>query len=80
MTRAEHGLMISMFVKHQMFIMMVLEVLRSRGIVSGDDLPAFEFRVNVDAPARAELFEEMSKLYVQVAKRFGIETGIEIQE
>jgi hypothetical protein len=76
MTTAEHGLMISMFVKHQMFIKMVIEVLESRGLVSGDDLRAFEFRVNADEPARAELFEYMSKLYVEVAERFGIETGI----
>jgi hypothetical protein len=76
MTRAEHALMISMFVKHQMFIMTVIEVLKSRGIVSGDDLPAFEFRVNADAPAKTELFEYMTKLYVEVATRMGIETGI----
>jgi hypothetical protein len=76
MTKAEHALMISMFVKHQMFIKMVLEVLKSRGIVSDDDLPAFEFRVNADAPGRAELFEYMTKLYVEVAERFGVETGL----
>jgi hypothetical protein len=78
MTKAEHALMISMFVKHQMFIKMVIEVLKSRGIVSGDDLPAFEFRVNADDDARAELFEAMTTLYVQVATRLGIETGITV--
>jgi hypothetical protein len=78
MTKAEHALMISMFVKHQMFIKMVIEVLKSRGIVSGDDLPAFEFRVNVDAPGKAELFEAMTTLYVEVATRLGIDTGITI--
>lgn len=78
MTKAEHALMISMFVKHQMFIKMVIEVLKSRGLVSGDDLRAFEFRVNVDDAGKTELFEAMTTLYVQVATRLGIETGITV--
>jgi hypothetical protein len=78
MTKAEHALMISMFVKHQMFIKMLIEVLKSNGIVSGDDLPAFEFRVNADAPGKAELFESMTTLYVQVATKLGIDTGITV--
>lgn len=78
MTRAEHALMIAMFVKHQMFIKMVIEVLKSNELVSGDDLPAFEFRVNADASGRDELFEAMTKLYVEAATRLGIDTGIRV--
>ncbi|MFI5096691.1 MAG: hypothetical protein ACHQT6_01840 [Candidatus Acidiferrales bacterium] len=77
MTQQEHALMISMFVKQHMYIKMLIEVLKSRGIVSGDDLPAFEFSVNVDTRANAALFVDMTKLYLQAAKVFGIETGIE---
>jgi hypothetical protein len=80
MTKAEHALMISMFVKHQLFIKMIIEVLKSRELVSADDLRAFEFRVNADAPANAELFEEMTKLYVRVATALGVETDIESPE
>jgi len=78
MTNAEHSLMIAMFVKHQMFIKTLIEILESRGLVSGDDLRAFEFRVNADAPGRSELFDYMTKLYVDVAKRMGVETGIQV--
>jgi hypothetical protein len=77
MTRAEHALMIGMFVKHQLFIKMLIEVLKSRGIVSGDDLPAFEFSVTADASANERLFRDMSALYARTAKALGIETGIE---
>jgi hypothetical protein len=78
MRTAEHGLMIAMFVKQRLFIKMVVEVLESRGLVSGDELRAFELRANADEPAKAELFEYMAEIYAETATRFGVETGIKL--
>jgi hypothetical protein len=75
-TKQEHTLMISMFVKQQMFIKMLIEVLRSRGLVSGDDLQAFEFSVNADMPATEQLFSDMTALYTKVATAMGIDTSL----
>ena len=76
MTKQEHTLIISMFVKQQMFIQMLVDVLKSRGIVSEDDLPAYAFSVGADANAMQTLFDDMTSLYVQVAAKMGIQLDI----
>ncbi len=66
-----------MFLKQQMFTKTLGDVLRSRGIISDDDLSAFSFSVSTDTRATAALFAEITALYVRVAKSMGIETEIE---
>jgi len=77
MTNAEHSLMIAMFVKQAQLIKTLIEVLKSRGLVSGDDLQAFEFRVNTDSPSNKQLLLQTTSLYLEAAKAVGVETGIE---
>jgi hypothetical protein len=60
-----------------MFIKTLGDVLKSRGIISDDDLSAFSFSVSTDTHATAALFADMTALYVQVAQSMGIQTGIE---
>jgi hypothetical protein len=80
MTQAEHALILGMFVKQAQISKTIIEILKSRGIVSGDDLPAFEYGVNTDASSTAELVRDLTNLYNLMAKTLRIETGITIRE
>lgn len=77
MTRDEHVLMLSLFTKQTQFIKMLLDMLKSRGIVDQSDLPAFEFSVRLDAASNVALFEQAKEKYLALAKGLGIETGLE---
>jgi len=73
----EHLLMLTVFAKQNQLIKLLLDILRSRGILTGDDARAFEFSANVDAVSNAALFEEAKQKYLTLAKGLGIETGLE---
>lgn len=42
MTDKEHELMIMMFTRQDFYIQMLLDMLKTNGIIQGDDIPAFE--------------------------------------
>jgi hypothetical protein len=77
MTKEEHLLVLSIFVKQAQWVNMVHAMLKSRGIIEADDLPAFDFSTRLDIPANVSLFEQVKASYIQLAKGLRIETGLE---
>lgn len=58
MTDKEHALILMMFTRQNLYIQMLLDMLKSRDIIQADDIPAFDSvviadRDNVDAFVRA---------------------------
>jgi hypothetical protein len=76
MTREEHLLILTMLARQQMQIKLILDVLRSREIVSSDDLKAFDFAVRQDADAKLVLLRQVKEVYLSVAAEVGVDTGI----
>jgi hypothetical protein len=77
MTPKEHLLLLTLIAKQAQHINLLLNVLKSRGIVTGDDARAFEFAASVDARANAALLQREKDSYLQVARGLGLETGLE---
>lgn len=77
MTKEEHLLMISLFTKQVQFVKVILEILKSRGIVEHDDPAAFESAVRLDPESNAALIEQAKVAYVRLARGLGIQTGLE---
>jgi hypothetical protein len=77
MTPQEHALVLSLFTKQNQFVKMLIDILKSRGILSGDDAYAFEFSQLSDAKSNAAIFDEAKRKYLELAKGLGIVTGLE---
>lgn len=77
MTRQEHIMMISLFTKQTQLVKMLINLLKSRGIATDDDVTAFEFAALVDQQSNAAIFRDVSNAYLTLAKGMGIDTGIE---
>jgi hypothetical protein len=77
MTTKEHMLVLALFAKQNQLIKVLVNILKSRGILAGDDAGAFEFSQNVDASSNAAIFAEAKAKYLELAKGLGIETGLE---
>jgi hypothetical protein len=77
MTHKEHLLVLTLFTKQNQFIRVLLDILKSRGILAADDARAFEFSQNVDASSNAAIFAEAKAKYLELARGLGIETGLE---
>ena len=80
LTREEHLLLIALFVKQSQNIKILLEILKSRDILTGDDSRAFEFSVLQDMPSNDALFREGKAKYIQLAKGLGIPIPPEIEK
>jgi hypothetical protein len=80
LTAEEHALLLAFFTKQQQQIATILEILKSRGILTGDDAAAFRFAVATDAPANVALFREVTAAYVQFAKKHDIQLPPEIEK
>jgi hypothetical protein len=80
MTRDEHLMVLTMLARQQMQIKLILDVLRSREIVSGDDLKAFDFAVRQDAESKLSLLRQVKEVYLAAAAEVGLETGIKPEE
>jgi hypothetical protein len=78
MTKQEHLLIITLFTKQMQFIKILVNLLKSNGIATQDDVNAFGFATALDMQSNLALFRDASTSYVQLAKGLGIETGIEI--
>lgn len=76
MTKQEHALIIAMFARERMYVKSVLELLKSRNIIEGDDLPAFYSAVRFDSEKLTALVHETSEEYGQLAKAMGITEAI----
>jgi len=77
MTTEEHLLVLTLTVKQNQLIKLLLDILKSRGILTGDDARAFEFSANVDVASNVALFAEAKRKYLILAEGLGIETGLE---
>lgn len=76
-TRDEHMLIILMLMKQQQALKIVIDALKSRGILAEDDAQAFEFSQMQDAPSNAALFHQVRDNYLFLAKTMGLQTGLE---
>jgi hypothetical protein len=72
MTPEEHLLLITMFAKQARQIKVLSEVLKSRGILQGDDLEAFTASVKWDAPSLANLLAETMQEYEATCKAMNV--------
>ena len=77
MTRQEHSLIIAMFARERMYLKSVLDLLKSRNIIEGDDLPAFFSSVRFDSEKMADLIHATKTEYAQMAAMMGITEAIE---
>ncbi len=77
MTQKEHALMIAMFVREAKLIKIILEILRSRGIVETDDPAAFEALVRLDPKVISDLIDATEAVYWQTAKALGVTVASE---
>jgi hypothetical protein len=78
-TLNEHSLMISMFTKQARQIRVLSDVLKSRGILVGDDLEAFTDVVDSDPQACKDLCVETVEDYMATFKNLGLKTETEKQ-
>ncbi len=70
-------LLLLLLMKRNQSIKILIDVLKSRGVLTADDAQAFEFSQMQDAPSNAALFDEMKEQYLVLAKSLGIQTGLE---
>jgi hypothetical protein len=78
MTPQEHVLVLMMFTRQSQYIATVEEILKSKGIITADDLPAFDFAVRTDRDATALAFQGTVGQYRRFAEELGIELPAEI--
>jgi hypothetical protein len=77
MTPEEHKLAITMWAKHYQQLKVIIEILKSRGLLEGDDPLAFASLVHSDTASNKALLQPSAELYLQTAKDIGVETGLE---
>jgi hypothetical protein len=72
MTDKEHALMKMMFTRQAMYIQMLLDMLKTNGIIQDDDVPAFD-SVVINNPDSADAFVRVTGQYSAFAKQLGLE-------
>ncbi len=72
--------MLLMFAKQTQHIRTLVQILRSKGILEGDDAAAFDFATRADAPANAVLVLEVAKLYAGFALNLGMDPVAILQD
>jgi hypothetical protein len=72
MTENEHALMIMMFTRQTQYIQMLLDMLKSNGIIQGDDIPAFDSAVRND-PDSVDALHRVNIQYRAFANQLGLE-------
>ncbi len=77
MTRQEHTLLLTLFTKQLQQIKIIVNILKSRGVLQADDAQAFESATVLDHESNAAIFSEARAAYLKLAKGLGIETGLE---
>lgn len=76
-TTEEHILLLHLFFKQQQAIRILLDMLRSRGVLTDDDEKAFAAAQMQNAGSNAAIFAEMKANYLKIARAAGVETGLE---
>lgn len=77
MTTDEHMMMFMLFFKQRQSIRVLLDMLKSRGVLSGDDESAFAFAHVQDQALNAAIFDEALEAYQTLAEATGIQTGLD---
>jgi hypothetical protein len=77
MTTGEHMLMLQLFFKQRQAIRILLDILKSRGVLTADDEQAFAYAQTANAPSNAAVFDEAKHFYLTLAHALAVETGLE---
>jgi hypothetical protein len=77
MNPKEHVLLLTILTKQAQQTKLLLDILKSRGVLSEEDARVFEFAANVDTVSNVALFEQAKAKYLELAQGLGIETGLE---
>jgi hypothetical protein len=77
MTPEEHMLMLSLYFKQQQAIRILLDMLKSRGVLTADDEAAFAFAQTQNTGSNASIFDEAKNSYLTMAHAVGVGTGLE---
>ncbi len=77
MTPNEHMLLLLLYFKQNQAIRILLDMLKSRGILTADDEQAFSFSQTANAPSNAALYDEAKGNYLAIAQSLEIPTGLE---
>jgi hypothetical protein len=76
-TTPEHLLVLTILTKQLQQTKIIIDILKSRGILKGDDAQAFGFAASSDPETNAALFQDVLREYLKFAKRLEIVTGLE---
>lgn len=76
MNANEHKLMVYMFVRQTMLLKAFVEILRSRNILQGDDVEAFEELVRSQERVSREIFASVADQYRAFARELGLEQNL----
>jgi hypothetical protein len=77
MTPQEHLFMLTMYARQSVKLNVLLEILKTRGILDADDLAAFLAHVAEETKEHREWFLEAWKTYQSTAASLHITTGLE---
>jgi hypothetical protein len=77
MTDREHFLLLLLFFKQRQSMRVLLNILRSREVITGDDEAAFASALTQDADLNGALFDEAREAYLLLADSLGIQTGLD---
>jgi hypothetical protein len=75
MTPDEHMLILQLLFKQRQALRILLDMLKSRGVLTDDDDKAFASVQLQDAPSNAAIFEEAKSLYLKLADSLELDTG-----
>jgi hypothetical protein len=70
-------MVLNVFFKQQQAIRVLLNMLKSRGVLTADDETAFASAQMQDAGSNAAIFDETLAKYLVIASAAGIQTGLE---
>jgi hypothetical protein len=68
MTLEEHEMLMLLFAKQEQTIFVLLEILKSRGLIENDDIAAFHSVVIGDVAASESLLRRTAEAYLRTAK------------
>ncbi len=72
MTAEEHQLIVFMFGIQEQKIKILIDLLKSKGIMDEDDFKAFEFAARSDAPANVVLAREVATRWASLLQKTGV--------
>ena len=76
MTKEEHELMVLMFARVYESVKVISDVLKSNGVLTGDDPKAFSHAVHADDRKLIQCLAQAQRDYLNLAKQTGVVTGL----